>query len=168
MILINAARVPCFIVAFAAIGCREKEAKPAAIAVVSQAGFDSVAARLVTALRNDAADSVMALMAGDVVLMPPSEPVLNGAAAVRTWYDGLTTQLRTSSLVISDREVRMGGEWVTEVAGYEWTLRPVAGGADMTERGSYVQIWHRESDGRYLLTRELWNSTVPLATPAGN
>jgi ketosteroid isomerase-like protein len=168
MIFITAARVTCFVLALTAIGCRGKEQEPAATAVASQAGFDSVAARLVTALRTDAADSVLALMADDVVLMPPNEPVLKGAGAVRTWYEGLITQLRTSSLVISDREVRMGDEWVTEVAGYAWTLTPVAGGAGMTERGSYVQIWHRESDGRYRLTRELWNSSVPLAPSAGN
>jgi ketosteroid isomerase-like protein len=108
----------------------------------------------------------MALMADDVVLMPPNEPVLRGKTAVRAWYDQLLTQLRTSSLTITDREVLIGGEWATELAAFEWTLVPVAGGPAVIDRGSYVQVWHREPDGRWLFSRELWNSTAPPVAPS--
>ena len=167
MNLVQTARIACVCASLAIFGCKARTPDAAGTSMASRAGFDSTATRLVSALRTDAADSVLALMAEDVVLMPPNEAVLNGAGAVRTWYEGLITQLRTARLVITDREVRMGGEWVTEVAAFEWTLKPVAGGADVTERGNYLQIWHREADGRYLLTRELWNSSVPPVPPAG-
>jgi ketosteroid isomerase-like protein len=129
-----------------------------------RAGVDSAASRLLGALRTNSSDSLMALMAEDVVLMPPNEPVLKGRAAVRAWYDQLLTQLRTSDLTIIDREVLLGGEWATEVATFEWTLVPVAGGPATLDRGSYVQVWHREPDGRWLFAREIWNSTTPPAT----
>jgi uncharacterized protein (TIGR02246 family) len=126
-----------------------------------EAGVDSAAERLLTALRTNASDSLMALMADDVVLMPPGEAVLKGKAAVRNWYDQLLTQLRTDDLTITHREVLIGGEWATELATFEWTLTPVGGGAPVTDRGTYVQVWRREADGRWLFARELWNSTVP-------
>jgi ketosteroid isomerase-like protein len=126
-----------------------------------RAGVDSAANRLLTALRSNASDSLMVLMADDVVLMPPNEAVLKGKAAVRAWYDQLLTQLHTSGLTITDREVLMGGEWATELAAFEWTLVPVAGGPAVIDRGSYAQVWHREADGRWLFSRELWNSTTP-------
>jgi ketosteroid isomerase-like protein len=107
----------------------------------------------------------MALVADDVVLMPPNEAALKGKAAVRAWYDQLLTQLRTSNLTITHREVLIGGDWATEIAGFEWTLVPVAGGPATTERGSYVQVWRHEPDGRWLFARELWNSTAPPVTP---
>jgi uncharacterized protein (TIGR02246 family) len=131
-----------------------------------RAGVDSAANRLLTALRTDAADSLVALMADDVVLMPPHEAVLKGKPAVRAWYDQLLTQLRTSSLTITDREVLIGGEWATELAAFEWTLVPVAGGPAVVDRGSYVQVWHREPDGRWLFSREVWNSTTPPGAPS--
>jgi ketosteroid isomerase-like protein len=93
--------------------------------------------------------------------MPPNEPVLKGKAAVRDWYDQLLTQLRTSNLAITEREVLIGDGWATELATFEWTLAPVAGGPAVTDRGNYVQVWHREPDGRWLFARELWNSTTP-------
>jgi ketosteroid isomerase-like protein len=129
-----------------------------------RAGVDSAASRLLTALRTNSSDSLMVLMADDVVLMPPNEPVLKGKAAVRAWYEQFLTQLRTSNLTVTGREVLMGGEWATEVATFEWALVPVAGGPAAVERGSYVQVWHREPEGRWLFARELWNSSTPTAT----
>ncbi|HEX8942507.1 MAG TPA: nuclear transport factor 2 family protein [Gemmatimonadaceae bacterium] len=128
-----------------------------------QAGVDSVADRLLAALRADAPDSLLALMADDVVIMPPNEPVLNGKAAVRSWYEQFVKQMRTSSLTITNREVLIGGDYATEVARFEWRLLPVAGGPPMVDRGSYMQVWHRGSDARWAFSREVWNSTTPLS-----
>jgi ketosteroid isomerase-like protein len=151
----------------AAVACSELTPGPGTRdRTAFQAGVDSAANRLLTALRTNASDSLLTLMAEDVVLMPPNEAVLKGKAAVRTWYQQLLTQVRTSSLTITDREVLIGGEWATELAGFEWTLVPVAGGPAVIDRGSYVQVWHREPDGRWLFSRELWNSTTPVAAPS--
>lgn len=145
----------------AAVACSGNHEADRSDHAALQAGVDSAAARLLIALRTNASDSLLALMADDVVLMPPNEPVLKGKEAVRVWYDQLLTQLRTSDLRITDREVLIGGEWATELAGFQWSLVPVGGGPATTDRGSYVQVWRREPDGRWLFARELWNSTSP-------
>jgi uncharacterized protein (TIGR02246 family) len=129
-----------------------------------RAGVDSAADRLLAALRANNADSLMGLLASDVVLMPPGEPRLVGKAEVRAWYDRFLTQLRTSELTIGDREVLIGGEWATEIATFVWVLAPVGGGPAVTDRGSYLQVWHHEPDGRWRFAREIWNSAAP---PAG-
>ena len=130
-----------------------------------RAGVDSAADRLLAALRADASDSLLALLSDDVVIMPPNEAVLRGKPAVRTWYEHFLTQLRTSNLTVSDREVLIGGDWATEVAAFEWTLVPVAGGPPVIDHGSYMQAWHREPDGRWLFQREVWNSSTAPADP---
>jgi len=155
------------LIVVAALACSGQTARPGSPdRVALQAEVDSVANRLLTALRTNASDSLMDLMADDVVLMPPNEPVLKGKAAVRAWYGQFLTQLRTSGLTISDREVLIGGEWATEIAAFEWTLVPVAGGPAVIDRGSYMQLWHRQPDGRWLFSRELWNSAAPAAPPS--
>ena len=127
-----------------------------------QSGVDSAASRLLAALRSDSPDSLLTLMADDVIIMPPNEPVLNGKAAVRTWYEQLVKQMRTSSLNVTHRELLVGGDYATEIAEFEWNLMPVTGGSAVTDRGSYMQVWHRQPDGRWLFSREVWNSTTPL------
>jgi ketosteroid isomerase-like protein len=128
----------------------------------SRAAVDSAANRLLSALRTDSPDSLLALMPDDVILMPPHEPVLKGKAAVRAWYEAFVKQLRTTDLTITNRELLIGGDYATEVAEFEWTLVPVAGGAPMTDRGSYIQVWHKQPDGSWVFSREVWNSALPL------
>lgn len=127
-------------------GTADRRTPPAA---ALQAGVDSAANRLLPALRADAKDSLMALMADDVVIMPPNEAVLRGKAAVRAWYEQFLTQMRASSLTVANREVLIGGDWATEVAAFEWALVPVAGGPPVIDHGSYVQVWtaNRTDDG---------------------
>ena len=153
---------PVYMVAGAvAIACSSKAAeKNDAQHSALQAGVDSAANRLLTALRSDAADSLLALMPEDVIIMPPNEPVLRGKAAVRSWYSQFVKQMRTSSLNITDRELFIGGAYATEVAGFAWTLVPRAGGTPITDRGSYMQVWRREPSGRWVFSREVWNSST--------
>jgi len=101
-------------------------------------------------------------MADDAVIMPPNEPALKGKAAIRAWYEQFVAQMHTSSLNITDREVLIGGDYATEIAAFEWALLPVAGGSPGIDRGSYIQVWRRQPDGRWLFSREVWNSTTPL------
>ena len=154
-------RIRVFYIVFAALaaacssqGSKESASQDGAV----KASVDSAANRLLAALRSDGSDSLLALMAEDVVIMPPNEPVLKGKAAVRNWYDEFVKQMHTSSLTISDRELFISGDNATEVAGFEWTLVPVGGGAPVTDRGSYMQLWHREPSGAWMFKREVWNS----------
>lgn len=163
----SAAHAVCLLTILAAAACSGPAPdRETADRAVLRAGVDSASDRLLSALRTNAADSLMALMAEEVVLMPPNEAALTGKAAVRAWYDTLLTQVRTSSLTVTGREVLIGPEWATEIAAFEWTLAPVAGGPAVVDRGHYVQVWHRERDGRWLFSRELWNSTAPPESPA--
>lgn len=161
-------RAACLLGILASVACNGSRSAAMADVVGLRAGVDSAADRLLTALRANNGDSFMVLLTDDVVLMPPNEQSLKGKAAVRAWYDQFLTQLRTSDLTTTDREVLVGGEWATELASFEWMLAPVGGGPAVTDRGSYVQVWHREPDGRWLFAREIWNSTTqPVSASTG-
>ena len=156
-------RSACLIVAVAAIACSSRTSDSGSTQHAAlRAGVDSAANRLLAALRGDAPDSLLALMADDAVIMPPNEPALKGKAAIRAWYEQFVAQMHTSSLNITDREVLIGGDYATEIAAFEWALLPVAGGSPGIDRGSYIQVWRRQPDGRWLFSREVWNSTTPL------
>jgi ketosteroid isomerase-like protein len=160
---VHAGRFAALIAAALAIACSpQKSGQAGSQTPDARPAVDSAANRLLAALRTDSPDSLVALLADDVIIMPPNEPVLKGKAAVRTWYEAFVKQMHTSSLTISDRELLIGGDYATEVAGFEWTLVPAGGGAPMVDRGSYMQVWHRQPDGRWVFSREVWNSTAPL------
>ena len=163
-----ATQAACLLGILATVACSGDRSTETAGPPALRAGVDSAADRLLTALRANDADSFMVLLTDDVVLMPPNEPSLKGKAAVRAWYDQFLTQLRTSDLTITDREVLIGGEWATELATFEWVVAPVGGGPAVADRGSYVQVWHHEPDGRWHFAREIWNSTTqPVSASTG-
>jgi uncharacterized protein (TIGR02246 family) len=160
----NIVRSACVIASAIAVACKSPspaQQTPDRNAV--RAGVDSVATRLLAALRADSPDSLLALMAEDVVIMPPNEKVLRGKASVRAWYQEFVGQMHTTGLDVTNRELFIGEDYATEVAEFQWTLVSDAGGPKVVDRGSYVQLWHRQPDGRWLFSREVWNSMAPPA-----
>lgn len=132
-----------------------------------RAAVDSASDGLLAALRTNSMDSLLSLTADDVVMMPPNEAPVRGKAAMRNWYAGFLAQVRTTALTVTEREVFIGSGWAAERATYEWVVTPVGGGQPSTDHGNYIQIWQRHSDGRWLFSREIWNSTDPVPSVGG-
>jgi ketosteroid isomerase-like protein len=118
------------------------------------------------ALRTNDTDKLLVHVADDVIMMPPNETPVRGKAAMRTWYGGFLSAFKTTRLILGDREVALGDGWASELGEYEWELQPAGGGEPVIDKGNYMQIWKRQPDGRWLFQREIWNSAIPLATPA--
>jgi uncharacterized protein (TIGR02246 family) len=117
------------------------------------------------ALRTNDAETFLSYVAEDVVLMPPGEAAIRGKNAMRVWYEQFLSNYRTSALTLSDREVLVGDGWAVELGTYEWSLAPVTGGDPILDRGNYIQVWKPQPDGRWQFAREIWNSSLPPASP---
>ena len=114
------------------------------------------------AMKSNDLAQMLAPLTDDVVFMPPNQAVLNGKGAVKGWFEQLLSQMRTSDVSVSEREVLVGGDWGYEQGSFVWKLTPVAGGAPVEDRGNFVALWQRQSDGSWKLARDIWNSTRPL------
>jgi ketosteroid isomerase-like protein len=117
------------------------------------------------ALGTDDVEALFALVADDVVLMPPGEAPVRGKAAMREWYLGLLSQYRTESLILTDREVSVAAGLAVVAGTHEWRLQAAAGGDPVVDHGKYMQVWKQQPDGRWLFAREIWNSSVPPSGP---
>lgn len=149
------------------VGCAAS--KPSATGVGATAtlrrSVEAATAAFHQALRTNDADTFFSYVAEDVVMMPPGESVVRGKSALRAWYEGFLSRYRTSSLTLSEREVFVGEGWAVELGTYEWGLTPVGGGDSSLDRGNYMQVWKLQPDGRWQFAREIWNSSVPPASP---
>jgi ketosteroid isomerase-like protein len=138
---------------------------PAAAEAAKSPTLEAASQALDEALRRDDVEALFARMTDDVVLMPPGEAPLRGKAAARAWYTGLLAQYRTSTLVFTQREVFEDQTTGVVLGAHEWVLRPTAGGEPVVDRGSYMQLWRKQPDGRWLFAREIWNASSPTAAP---
>ena len=131
----------------------------------ARAALDSASQALDEALEKDDADGVMAHVAEDVVMMPPGEAPVLGKTAMQAWYEGFLAGYKTVALAFTEREVMVDGDLGVVLGHHEWTLAPRAGGDPFTDVGSYLQVWRRQPDGRWLFAREIWNSSAPPPAP---
>jgi ketosteroid isomerase-like protein len=78
------------------------------------------------------------------------------------------TQVKTSDVTVSNRDVTVAGDWAIETGTFDWTVAPVAGGTAVRDQGNFVAIWRRQPDSSWKATRLIWNSSQPLpgAAPA--
>lgn len=133
----------------------------------ARASVDSATTTFHQALRTNDTAGFLSFLNDDVAIMPPGEAPVRGKEAIRAWYADFLTHYRTSSLTLADREVFVGEGWAAELGTYEWGLTPVAGGTTVVDRGSYMQMWKQLPDGHWRFAREVWNSSVPPASPSG-
>ena len=131
-----------------------------------RADFEKATAAFHQALRTNDSEGFFVYVAWDVVMMPPNEAPVRGKAAMQTWYRTFLSAFRTTTLILTDREVTVSDSWATELGQYEWGLQPTAGGDLVVDKGNYMQLWKRAPDGNWRFFREIWNSSISSAPPA--
>ena len=111
---------------------------------------------IATWLRASAADdldTVLSLMAEDVVFLLPGRPPMRGRAAYAEASRSMIGKIRIAGTP-EIQEVQVFGDYA-----YCWnflsiTITPVDGGAPMQRAGNILSIFRREPDGRWVLFRD--------------
>ena len=139
-----------------------RETVDTARVAADRAAVDQGHEAFLNAMRGNNVDSLRPLIAEEAEFAPPNANIGAGREAFLTWYQQLLTQMRTSGVTVSDRDVAVAGDLAIESGTFDWTLTPVAGGAPVRDQGHFIAIWRRQPDGGWKATRLIWNSSQPL------
>jgi uncharacterized protein (TIGR02246 family) len=105
-------------------------------------------------------DTVLTLMAEDVVFLRPGQPPMRGrdafAAASRSVHGSI--RLEDESEI---QEIRIDGDHAYCWNNLSLTITPVGGGSSMRQAGPILSVFRREPDGRWVLFRDA-NLLVPV------
>jgi ketosteroid isomerase-like protein len=145
------------ILAAVALGCRRPVPQPDATA--DKQNVSQVGERELKALNAGNIDSNLAVLTQDVVMMAPNQPVLTGAAAVRSWLRGLHDQF-TFDVRYTDSQVDVAGDRAIERYMGTGTITPKKGGPPIQDRIKGIHIYHRQADGSWLIAQDVWNSDL--------
>lgn len=113
------------------------------------------------ALNRGNLDGVMAHSAADIMVFPAHEAPVSGAQALRQWHERWFSEVEYTVVPTTDEII---GSAAAAVHRWTFTLRiqPRAGGAAIEDSGTCFWIWRRETTGRWMVARAIWNSTRPM------
>ena len=137
---------------------------PIAQAKLSEADRSALAAThaAASALAHDPATTdwekyVAAHYSADAKLLPQNGAVIEGRAAIVAFFRGLPPIRKFQTV---DLEVDGDGDTAFIRGSYELTMAPPES-PPVVDKGKYLEIWRRQSDGSWICTLDIFNSDAP-------
>ena len=110
-------------------------------------------------------ERTIAYYSDDAIVLPPNATSATSKESIRkTWKD----MLASPGLVITweSKKVKLGksGEMAWVRGTYELTMND-ASGKPANDRGKYLEVWERQSDGNWKCAADMWNSDLAASAP---
>src|ERR1700719_3856342 len=129
----------------------------AAIRAADAAGLKAAQAKDVAGATANYAD--------DASWLPPHAPIVQGKEAIRSaWAQLLTTPGLKIDWQITKVDVSRAGDMAYTLYKYEMTMSG-PDDAPVTDKGKDMSVWVKQSDGRWKMVADTFNSDIPL--PSG-
>jgi ketosteroid isomerase-like protein len=136
------------------IAAEADAARPMIEAAVASYGRDYSAGRT---------DSMVAIHTADGWEMPPNMPAVHGADALRQMFAAQFQQASGGTLTLRSEHLAVNGPMAINRGRYNFTAP--AGAPIPADSGKYLTHWEL-AGGKWLIAEVIWNSDVPLPTPA--
>src|SRR5438270_13443412 len=110
-------------------------------------------------------DKTVSCYSDDAVVMPPNAERATTKEAIRKiWKDLLTDA--TVSWKANKVEVAKSGDIGFVTGTYEVTMNDVVTGKPVKDRGKYLVVWEKQTDGSWKCGADMFNSDLPPAPAA--
>ena len=110
-------------------------------------------------------ERTIAYYSDDAIVLPPNATSARSKESIRNaWKD----MLASPGLVIAwePKKVKLGksGEMAWVSGTYELTMND-ASGKPSNDRGKYLEVWEKQSDGNWKCAADMWNSDLAASAP---
>ena len=93
----------------------------------------------------------------DAVVMPPNQPTIRGRAEVKSWMEAFP---KVTEAEFEIDEVEGLGDFAFVRGRYSLTMEVEGAPGPVQDKGKYIEIRERQSDGTWLLARDIFNSDL--------
>ena len=105
-------------------------------------------------------DLWISLWTDNGIQMAPDAPAVIGKEQIRAKYESIFPQF-IFKMAITNKEVRVTGDWAYARGTYTLSMTPKAGGETINIDGKFLTILKRQVDGSWKIFRDCFNSNVP-------
>ena len=110
-------------------------------------------------------DKTVSYYAEGAVVMPPNASSATTKETIRSaWKELLTSPGAAISWKATKVEVAKSGDLAYVSGTYEETMTD-ASGKPINDRGKYVEIFKKQTDGTWKVVADIWNSDLPVPPP---
>lgn len=110
-------------------------------------------------------DKTVSYYTADAVVMPPNIPALTTKEAIRgLWQSMLGSAGFAGGWKATRVEVARSSDLAYVTGSYEFTERD-AGGGPMTDKGKFLEVWKKQTDGSWKCVVDMFSSDLPIAAP---
>ena len=110
-------------------------------------------------------DGWVSFYADGAAVLPPNEPISTDKAAIRRSVAGLLTLPGISLTWQATKvEVAKSGELAYLYGTYAMTMSDDKG-QPVNDKGKILEIWKKQSDGKWKCVVDMWNSDLPVPAP---
>jgi ketosteroid isomerase-like protein len=117
---------------------------------------DRVRAQHVAAVNAGDLEAALDIFAPDAAVMPPGQPVLQGAA-LRAWFTHVFANFSLRGFEIRPEAADQYGNAVIEHGNWTATLEPRNGSPSQPVGGTYVTAYARLANGSVRVVRDIFN-----------
>ncbi len=122
--------------------------------------FDDLVEEFDVAVNAEDVDELLSLFAATPASMPPNAPPQEGAEMVRNHWQTNLFDLGDVDVDNVVEGVRVSGDLAVGWGRYTLSITPEEGDA-ISGVGKWMAIWERQSDGSWLILRNIWNTDQP-------
>lgn len=150
------------------LSCTSVRQEPTAMAdtrAADEAAILKTDAAWVIAAKSSSVDAWVAFYTDDAIVLPPNDKVASSKADVRKAVGDL---LGLPGLVIVWQPTKVivarAGDIAYEYGSYDLSFKD-AKGKLIKERGKFVEVWRKQTDGSWKCVLDTWNSDLPVEPP---
>ena len=111
------------------------------------------------------AEGCVSLLADDARAFEPGSPLVTGKNAIRKKYDAIfATPGGSLSFQVAKVVVSRSGDLAYSYGTYAATMND-AKGKPVNDKGKYVAVHKKQSDGKWKVVADIYNSDVPAPAP---
>ena len=118
--------------------------------------MDRVRAQHVAAVNAGDLEAALDIFAPDAAVMPPGQPVLQGAA-LRAWFTHVFANFSLRGFEVRPDAADQYGNAVIEHGNWNATLQPKNGSPSQPVGGTYVTAYARLANGSVRVVRDIFN-----------
>ena len=110
-------------------------------------------------------DKTVSYYADNAMVLPPNGPAATTKEAIRkVWQDTLTAPGFSGGWKATKVEVARSGDLATVSGTWEFTMNDAKGKPD-ADRGKFVEVLKKQTNGGWKCVTDIWNSDLPVPAP---